>query len=319
MDYIRETRKFTTEKLAEIRGDIHRVLKKSKNREKITIVATGSYGREEASSKSDIDHFIIYDADEAADDAIKVELEQIEAVIKQHVPERSGSTGTFGKDAVIQFSEMKTNIGGEYDDNKSLTRRMLFLLEGTWLYGEDRFERYQRSLLKRYMENSSEKAELPRFLLNDVIRYYRTIATDFEHKVFEDGKEWGLRSIKLRFSRKILYFGGILTIAEMADAGYRQWEERAIELFGIPVLSRIERLIDDRCGQEVLEIYDQFLAKISDPEIREALKRVEKEERTQSEKYQTLRQLSVDFSAKLSECLDIKYSADHSIHHALLF
>ena len=60
MDYIRETRKFTTEKLAEIRGDIHRVLKKSKNREKITIVATGSYGREEASSKSDIDHFIIY-------------------------------------------------------------------------------------------------------------------------------------------------------------------------------------------------------------------------------------------------------------------
>ena len=319
MHYIKEARKFTTEKLSEIRNDIHRALKKSGNKEKITVIATGSYGREEASPKSDIDHFIIYDADEAADDEIKLELEQIEAVIKQHVPECSGSTGTFGKNAVIQFSEMKTNIGGEYDDNKSLTRRMLFLLEGTWLYGEGRFERYQRSLLKRYMENSSEKAELPRFLLNDVIRYYRTIATDFEHKVFEDGKEWGLRSIKLRFSRKILYFGGILTIAEMADAGYSQWEKKAIELFAIPVLSRIERLIDDQCGQEVLEIYDQFLEKISDPKVREALKRVEKEERTQSQEYQTLRQLSDDFSTKLSECLAIKYSPGHSIHHALLF
>jgi len=49
-------------------------------------------------------------------------------------------------------------------------------------------------------------SETSRFLLHDLIRYYRTICVDFEYKTYENGKPWGDRNIKIQFSRKFLYF-----------------------------------------------------------------------------------------------------------------
>ncbi|WP_082027694.1 nucleotidyltransferase domain-containing protein [Isoalcanivorax pacificus] len=319
MEHIERSRDFTIDTLMSLRAELEQALRTSPEKDKLTIVATGSYGREEASQESDIDLFILFDADDSAEDRIRAELKSVEDVIKAKVPHMAGDTGTFGLDAVKSFSEMKINIGGQHDDNLSLTRRMLFLLEGTWLYQETRFKEYQSSLLRRYVENSSPKAALPRFLLNDIIRYYRTITTDFEHKISESGKAWGLRNIKLRFSRKLLYFGGILVVAEMAEAGYDKWEPRALELFSIPVLRRIEHLIKDGCGEKVLMIYDRFIAGITDKATREALSRVTKEDRTGSTEYQGLRVLSDEFSAALSECLKSRYKPEHPIHHALMF
>jgi hypothetical protein len=53
---------------------------------------------------------------------------------------------------------MLSNFGWENDDNKSFTRRMLFLLEGTWLYGEKWFIDYRRELLEKYLREDSPKA-----------------------------------------------------------------------------------------------------------------------------------------------------------------
>ncbi|ASK33631.1 nucleotidyltransferase domain-containing protein [Alloalcanivorax mobilis] len=316
---IDEAREFTARKLASLRKELGEALTDSPSQDKLTVITTGSYGREEASSESDLDLYIIFDSDMPAEDAIPAELASIRAVVERHVPQSVGSTGTFGTDAVVSFTDMLTNIGGEKDSNTLLTRRMLFLLEGAWLYGESRFHAYQTDLLKKYMKPSSPSARIPRFLLNDIIRYYRTITTDFEYKVTEDGKSWGLRSTKLRFSRKVLYFGGIVVAAELAKLDHEEKLEKAARLFSEPVLQRIESVGGSERSAGILEIYEEFIASVSDPEIRKQLEKVEKETRQESDVYQNLRSLSESFSDALATWLTQVYPEEHPIHHALVF
>lgn len=77
------------------------------------------------------------------------------------------------------------------------------------------------------------------FFLNDLIRYYRTICVDFEYKTFEANKPWGIRNIKLIFSRKLIYFSGVLIAAEMYQRSAQQKKKIVKELIS---LSPVERL-----------------------------------------------------------------------------
>ncbi len=316
---IRRSEAFTEGQLEKLRGDFDDFLKSSSCKDEITIVATGSYGRCEASEHSDLDLFVIFGVDEPPEDVIARELAGIDAIVRKHVPPETGSTGTFGTDAVISFANMASPIGGPEDTNIAMTRRMLFLLEGASLYGDDRFRDYQRKLLRRYLKPSSPQARIPRFLLNDIIRYYRTMTTDFEHKVSGQNKPWGLRNIKLRFSRKLIYFGGVVVAAELHDLDHESKIEKASELFSMPVLKRMA-IVDgmDRAAS-VYQIYDQFIAALSNPSTREALKVVEKDSREESAEFQRLRALSGRFTDELHQWLTNRYSSDHPIHKALIF
>ncbi|SFH96837.1 nucleotidyltransferase domain-containing protein [Enterobacter sp. NFIX59] len=292
-----------------------------------TIVTTGSFGRNEASAESDFDLFLFCEKEDIKE-SIELKAELINNCVKKYVAKDTGSTGTFGADEVVSFESLLKNIGGADDTNKLLTRRMLFLLEGISVYNNSLFETYRKTLINKYLKSSSD-GKIDKYLLNDIIRYYRTITTDFQHKIDSDGKSWGIRNIKLRFSRKILYFAGIIAIGYASDKE-QDVSSRVLllsSLLDTAPLERIFEIYDEKIntkGYDVLErifgYYDYFLNNISNKEQRLLLDNIKtKEDRLDVPLYTELSEHSGHFTYYLHMLLKSLFDDNHAIHTALIF
>lgn len=325
INYLKERMKFSEEIFKKLQEEISKEI----NSKDFCIVSTGSFSRGEASSESDLDYFVIIDEEKFPDnyfekkgDGILSPLQSfstpLNKIIKNLVPKDPGDTGTFGLEAIISIQELTSNLGGTKDNNKSFTRRMLFLLEGKYLFNETLFETFRKQLVEQYIKESVSDHHLSRFFLNDIIRFYRTMATDFEYKVFEDGKNWGVRNIKLAFSRKLLYFAGLIVIAETAQKTRVKKIEETLEFLR---MTPIERIIycAGRKSEQALHLYNYFLTEISKEEVRKKLDAATPENSKENEEFRNLKNESKHFSWALSLLLKQTYDERHPIHHALIF
>jgi predicted nucleotidyltransferase len=290
-----------------------------------SVVVTGSLGRGEATEGSDADWLLLVDGPSNPDHA-RLHRE-IGLKIRDAVKKDVGPTGTFGE--IVASHDLVHHIAGSRDTNKNLTRRMLLLAESCALTNPLVRERVVRNVLARYVlhdrpvSNKREKGKydpIPYFLLNDVVRYWRTVASDYASKMWErthDG--WGIRNIKLRFSRKLLFAWGLLASfsGRLFDEGSLQratTEDDFLRLLlelireqtdvtPLELLARVasHEAVKEETARSIFDAYDEFLAALADSDNRDRLERVSFDHPQDDEVYERLRKASYRFRTGIND------------------
>lgn len=288
-------RRRTAERLAAMRARVAAVALPAD----ASIVLFGSWGRGELTAHSDDDWLLLVDGpvrDEEHGPAVAALRELLGAEDR-----KPGTQGVFG--AAVSAQALAGRIGLDEDTNRSLTRRMLLLLESVPVAGDAVYGSCWERVLDTYLDDATKDYRPPRFLLNDLVRYWRTICVDFVGKQREDEEKWGLRNAKLRTGRKVLFAAGLLPIL-LCDR-HRRREMRAflVEQLRAPATDRLAAafaaydLADG--GGRALGAYDRWIGMLGDAPTRAELARVRRDNVEQSAAFARVRRAGDELEAGL--------------------
>lgn len=185
---------------------------------------------------------------------------------------------------LLHTDDILENLGGRTDDHQNyFTARMLLLLEGHCLYGEGVFSDVTEKIIESYFKDFPDHRDNfhPRFLLNDICRFWKTLLLNYENKRrFKPGRttdsencqetpeeqerlkiKQKVRNFKLKYSRMTTCFA---TIAALASHDGKIDAKSVLELTKKTPYDRLA-LIPDRIPKtkdvvlEILESYSWFL------------------------------------------------------------
>lgn len=285
-----------------------------------TLVVFGSLARRELTEGSDVDWTLLVDG--AADADHPLHAQRIRSRLREMELTAPAAGGPFGS---LTFShDLIHRIGGDDDTNHNTTQRLLLLLESAPLGNRSAYDRVVRNVLARYVEEDlvspgDTPYRVPRFLQNDVVRYWRTMAVDFAHKRRERGaRGWALRTAKLRISRKLMYAAGLLSCCSCDSAfpgvqrvhpwhGAQQVVDHLtglvratpLDIVAGVVLSYFGEL--SGAGERLFTAYDEFLGMLNDHELRRHLDTLPPSQADTDPSYQRVRELGTRVQDALTE------------------
>ncbi len=291
-----------------------------------SVITYGSLARCEMTSKSDLDWTLLVDGQCVAKN--QEDSNTIRRAITGWGPELNyslpNSDGAFGK---MCFSQnLVHDIGGEQDVNSNLTRRVLLLLESQPLSNRHVQKRVIGNILSRYLDprhfayKSINQDFFPRFLMNDIVRFWRTVGVDHAHKRSERGDEgWALKNAKLRFSRKLLFTTGVLLAYDLPLQ--RKRIEPGVADGELPVVAHLQDLCEmpplellaralllygkdwdklHSVAADLFKSYDEFLSIIDDKAHREHLKNLASKDAAKDPLFTRIRELARTFQNGLN-------------------
>ncbi len=264
-----------------------------------SIVLFGSWGRGELTEHSDDDWLLLVDGPvrEGVHGPVVEALRELLGAEDR----KPGTQGVFGAAASAQV--LADRIGLDEDTNRSLTRRMLLLLESVPIAGDAVYTRCWELVLDTYLDDSTKDYRPPRFLLNDLVRYWRTICVDFVGKQREDEEKWGLRNAKLRTGRKVLFAAGLLPIL-LCDRHRRgEMREFLVEQLRAPATDRLAAAFESYdladSGGRALDAYDRWIGMVDDEQTRAELARLRRDNVDGSAAFAQVRRAGNDLEAGL--------------------
>lgn len=216
----------------------------------VCIYATGSLARREASENSDLDAFFFLTGSGTKKPLGRIhDIKVLNAVLS--ASEKAGFPDFSNDGEYLRFlhiEDVLKHIGGREDDyHNALTARMLLMLESEFLYNKDLFDTFRSDVIERYFVDFHEHSSdfKPIFLLNDILRFWRTMCLNYEHN-----REWRsdekdkrarghLANLKLRFSRLNICFS---FIAKLLSYGTTISSEQVVAIAKLTPLQRLDDL-----------------------------------------------------------------------------
>lgn len=277
----------------------------------VDVVAFGSLARREFTSESDLDYLVVTYALDSRPGAARHLLEYADSLRTRLVDgvelRAPGATGVFGR--VISAADMVERIGLEEDTNHSHTRRILLLEESVSLYEPERHAELLAGIVSRYLyERAPGRDNVPRFLLNDIVRYWRTIAVDYQAKSFGRGI-YSLRYLKLLISRKLTFAAAVAPLVECAQLEHGEVGNHLVNAFQEPTIPRFLRLAENLTsarGREAIRecvlLADRFTAKLGSAEWRAVIsEECSQGDPTSAPHFGEMRQWGKDLQERLEE------------------
>ena len=226
---------------------------------KACVYATGSFGRCEASSHSDLDVFIAgrNDGRPGPDgkegslltrlDEICIKADLIEVIRELKIPEFSGDGRYLTHYSVSQLT--KTLGTPEDDVTNTFTARLLLLLESRSLFESIVYESITKDVIASYWRDYEDHKTnfIPAFLANDILRLWRTFCVNYEarsERVPEKAKAKGkLKNYKLKHSRLLTCYSALLYLLAVYRKHDRVHPSEAMEMISLTPTERLEWLI----------------------------------------------------------------------------
>jgi len=278
-----------------------------------------------ATEGSDVDWTLLVDGE--ADPQHLPTIQKIANVLADLGFKRPGPTALFG--GLVFSHELVHVIGGDADTNRNLTRRLLLLLESRMLGETSNVrERVMRNIFRRYLDEDRGyhavhdlKIKVPRFLLNDISRFWRTMAVDYAAKRRERAwSGWAIRNVKLRLSRKLIFIAGLVmclscqlcppstvTKADLSEADfYAALNDFMRELtngtpLGVLAGFCLQFDADGEASRQIFDNYDRFLSMLRDHEKRSRLERMDLDDAISDSVFAEARTIGDGFQAGLDK------------------
>jgi hypothetical protein len=245
----------------------------------LCIYATGSFGRLEASEYSDLDLFFVQTSDDASSEIGRIEKTLVDADVIRLA--RDMAFPEFSRDGkfleVHQLGDILKHLGGQEDDSRNcFTARLLLLLESRSVYADPVYERALKRLVEAYYRDYHDHEETfrPVFLANDIVRFWKTLCLNYEHRRNRPTNDQvtrarsHLKNLKLKFSRMLTCFSALVWIAAQQTG---PGPEAVLKMVGLTPIERLGVVAEydaeaRRCVDRALEKYCWFLREVGRPE-----------------------------------------------------
>lgn len=243
----------TAEKLGRIREkfdtDAQDIVKR-----RVTVFCAGSIARQDSGNKSDLDLFVI--ADEAFNQLDELNfLARLISINKDLGYPEFSNNGEFLK--IYQLSDLKALTGTREEDSQNVfTARMLLLLESKPVCNDTFYDEFLREVISHYCrdERNHNSSFRPLFLLNDLLRYWRTLCLNYEKIRHETSKPWRKKNVNLKFSRMLTVFSTVLPLITLEHT-----HKDIIDLCKHSPLERLTQGLDFLNAPDLMSSFPTFL------------------------------------------------------------
>ena len=279
-ELLQERREYSSNKLQELKSNLTKA--QSLLGDKGCIYVTGSFARGEASEFSDLDAFILSLPTELAQseveenkkvsnlDEICIKADLIDAIQKMYLPKFSGD-GEYLQLHTIH--SLNKHLGTPQDDAlNTFTARLLLLLESKPLFGEKVYSVGIRTVIDQYWRDYPENQTefVPGFLVNDILRLWRTFCVNYELGAASTPEESRarrkLKNYKLKHSRMLTCYSAVAYLLQLFKDRGTVSQEAAIEMTKLTPTERLQSIAsmsqDSAISSivvKILDLYERFL------------------------------------------------------------
>lgn len=246
-------------------------------RQDLVLFAAGSLGRLEVGTASDLDVFAVSTGADGQSEVVVTRLDTYEIFGRLIQVNRDLSFPRFSGDGrYLNIHPMKSLLdrtGQPIDDSENtFTTRMLLLLESRALSNQQSFDMVLNQLVAHYFRDEvGKKAFRPLFLLNDLLRYWRTLCLNYEEVRNDPNRRWFKKNMNLKFCRRLTVFSTVLCLV----SGKYNSAETVAPLLSRTPLDRLAAALDALDAErelgasfsQALDDYELFLSAKEDSEI----------------------------------------------------